>query len=138
MTHEDVITSIALASDRRPLKVLSVWVDSNGWWSGWAEPVTHLALVERSWYSEPLNQLPADPSDRREFLRERETVLEPVIYDVNSLSGFSTLGALSDAASRNEQHDVLPADCEWEDVVRVLETAQRCTRRIAKTVAQRA
>lgn len=133
--YEDTIVSVSIASDARPTKVISVWRDSEGWWNGWAEPVTHVALVQRSWYTRPVQQLPGDPRQRRRFLRERERTLEPVTYDVNALGGFSTLSGLRDGACAGEYIDVIAADADWEDVMRTVQSAQSMQRSTAKAKA---
>jgi hypothetical protein len=105
----------------RPEVVLGIWQDRDGWLSAWSEPVTMLAVVERRYYSLPHPDVPE--AKRKRYLREFETIIEPVIYDPNSLSGYSTLSDLN-GESRDEIVSVEPAASSWEDLMRRADVVQ--------------
>jgi hypothetical protein len=114
------------------LAVLSVW-DIDGWFSGWREPAIMVALVERRYYDRDVDTVPGNPLTRQTHVTATERQIEPVICDVNSLTGLSTWSDLQDMVSDNERLHVIHDDIDWEELIRLVADAARhfawCARR---------
>jgi hypothetical protein len=104
---EEFIRQVVRASALRPLVVFSAWQTDDGWWQAFTEPVLYIALVERRW-----------PDGTT------ETDLQPVVHDVNTSSGLDTFAHLREESHQSTNPDVvevLPADSDWEVVMRAVQ-----------------
>lgn len=107
--RDDVILSLGPAP-AQPWAVYGVWRDDDGWWSGWAEPVDGhdacaLALVERRWYTMPLNAR----SMREAYLKETERRIEAVCYDPDTQSGLAP-ASQADEFAMSPPSSVMPVE----------------------------